>query len=479
MCYFHLFADLNSTISLPSGINRSTITPNHTTTTSINSIINGITVNPLELMFFFFLLAIGIALNISLLLLFLTRHKIASSYHLLANLVSSNCFGCFFLLPQFIFTLFKPDGDIIRSGKWSCEVLQAIEDAWWISQNFTVLLISYERYNYIARPFHQNESPTKVLCNIVGIWCATSALSSMVFTPWVQVTYHPSYKSCKKEWERSLPYSILYTIFTFFIPAFALFYSHIFMLRECYLKTKIINVVSGTIIQGDRTINPDQYAAKCGRNKGNGVVKEPLPNSNNNNSNNNNSLNYQRNLTRDISSAWSRSSSRTGSLNDINAIRKKSIQTKSMRKSVNTTIMIFSTYLLATLPQIILIFFHMSGLKATKNLEHATIIRYSLIITFPYIFGPNTKIIKKELKQMYHRMRCWHSGKITPSLNIDEKDYTDNVVRRDSRRGSFAASRKNSIIKPMDDNLQIPVMPSPVYLIRNGKADKITLPPVQ
>lgn len=431
-------------------------------------------------MFLIFLLFPGLFLNMSLVLLFLTRKKMATPYHLLYNLAVSNCIACLFLLPQLIINLLTSERNIVGGRSWPCEWLETVADAWWIPQNLTIMFISYERYNFVANPFNQNISPSKVFYNIATIWCATLAVMALLFTPWVSASYYPAYKSCRKEWEHSLAYSIFYTSVTFCMPAVALFYSYIYMLRECYLKKKIINVVSSQIIHADRTIYPDQYAATIGRSltlkdvispgTARAVKETPIINRSN-------SVSYARTMipppSRDISSAWSGTSSRTGSSHDISNIRKRSLQTKSMRKSVHTTLLIFGSYLFATLPDLIRICFHMTGKAVSVNLEAATITRYTLIFSFPYIFGPHSKIIKHELRRMYHRARCWRSGRIKPSLNIDEKDYTDNVVRRDSRRESLATSRKNSLSKHVDE-IPLPKIPPVIHFNRTKEGTIVT-----
>lgn len=422
-----------------------TIIMNSTTTTITNSPVNSNnTVVTVKLMLFFLVLFLTEILNTILMLLFITRQKMAKTHYLFVNLTVSNCIACFLVMPYKIGLLLVPPE---RNHYIHCKYFEALSEVWWISQNLTILFMSYDRYKDIAKPFTHNTSTYKVL-KITGIWCTTIATTSLFFTPWVNITYQPVHKSCRKDWGGSVYVSVYYTTITFWVPALVLFSSHIYMLRQCYIKKKLTVVAKQN--SQKRSIYPDQYTANAARSFSFDIIRKNNGKDTYPQLSRSNSANFNRTTAtplKDVGSTWSRTSSRTSSIRENSTLRKWSYQTKSMSKSVHTTVLILGSYLLATLPKLIRICYQMTGHDVSEGLEVTIMTQFTLVFTFPYIFGPHSREINEQIRLMYHRMKCWHSGRIQPSPNIDEKDYTDNVVRLDSRR--------NSMTKPSDE---IPVI---------------------
>lgn len=380
-------------------------------------------VNTIRLMVFFFIFFTGLVGNSSLLLLFATKHKLAVAYHRLLNLAISNSIACFSIL--IFITGLLTSHNIFNVTK-HCVGIEAVTELWWVSQNMSVTCISYSRYRCISKPYQCHENKSRIILNVSLIWGTTFIMAALLFTPSVITTYDENQKMCRRRWESNTPYTIIHVLVSFVLPAFALFFSHVYMLRECYLKQN--SSASGMIFPTERTIHADQYGAAMKRSVSTDWSMFRMAKDGYNNS------------------TYS-STERSSEMSFREIKRKESLNSNSIRKSLKTIVFIFGSYLLACVPQLVVIICYTTGRTVSINLGQATLSRYSLIITFPYIFGLHSRTLRKELLKMCKRLQWWRSNRIVPSLNIDEKDYTNNVMRRDSRRSSLA-SRKNSMNEP-------------------------------
>ena len=391
----------------------------------------------------------GFITNTTLLLLSIYRRR----HYLLLNLAISNYIAVIILTLQIITLTSSQPQSINGAHYMRCDVLLSVTELWWITQNYTLVAISYERYRNVVARQHRGSYDSTCLY-ITCIWLfAIVVVLILVFSSWITMEYDKNVLRCRKTWEKD-DVMLIYSFFSFWIPGFFLTYFRVYMFYESYKKRHSKSRPYSQAANLQRSWSLSSLASlRDLRTAIHGQIRrlsrsESLPAS----------LDWEQNASSSLSSSG-RTSRRDGSdYSSVYRKRKRSLSSTGLKPLI-TTLLILVPYLLASAPETALTYIY-SAEKTNQQIDWMNNFKYLLVAYFPVILCSTDKEVKKGLRKLYRRLQCWRSGRISPVDNIDYNDYRENIMRRDSRRSSMM-SRMNSasVIAAEDPMLATAVIP--------------------
>eukprot|EP00111_Clytia_hemisphaerica_P001966 TCONS_00005535-protein len=419
---------LTETLQTTESFNKSQLNLSTFNTTSFNNSSWNVTAHnshtmkyqELQILVSLVMICAGLVVNTGVILLFVLRRR----NFLLANLAVSNYIGIIVITLHIINTLSPPQPS---DGEHYCKILLSITEFWWISQNFTLLAISYERYKQIADPMPciQDTICRKRYNYVIFIWVVSiAAVLILLKTTWITLKFDTDILRCRKNWELHPVYMMLYSFGSFWMPGFPLMYFHGYMCYKGYkVKQFELRPYSTTTMTRSRSLNSlvslREYLSAA--------VQMPIRR-----------LSRSESLPSGLEDPSGRSDSiySSGSL----SIRKKSI-TQTALKPIFSTLLILLPYLLAAGPEVVLIYIYSKNFHLSQELDLLVKAKYFIVAYFPFILCWTDKKIRKDIRRLTNKLSCCRSTRINP--NIEPEDYRENIIRRDSRRNSMV-SRQNS-----------------------------------
>jgi len=407
----------------------------HNATTELGNTNNEIIFKDLQLAFLLNLQIAGFIMSTMLLLLSATRRR----YYLLLNLAISNYIAVILLTLQII-SLVSPQPQSNNGvHNMPCEVLLSITEMWWMTQNYTLVAISYERYKNVTARQHKG-SCDSVCSRILFIWVVgVVAVLVLLLTPWITIRYDPDVLRCRKIWEKYQGYMLIYSMASFWIPGFFLTYFKVYMFFVSYKKRHSESRPYSQAVNLKRSWSSSSLASlRDLRIAMHGKLRrlsrsESLPAS----------LDWERNASSYSPSSGQTSRQDGSDYSSMYQKRKRSLSNTTL-KPLMSTLLILIPYLMASAPETTLIYIYSADIKSNQMLDLMHKFKYLVVVYFPVILCSTDKEVKKGLRKLYRRLRCWRSGRISPTDNIDYSDYRENIMRRDSRRSSMM-SRTNSV----------------------------------
>ena len=110
-----------------------------------------------------------------------------------------------------------------------------------------------------------------------------------------------------------------------------------------------------------------------------------------------------------------------------------STRRNSLYKTIKKSLIVIVTFLIAWFPHVMFIY----GPYNSK-IKIISIFMYVPVLVYPYLFGFRNEKIKKELNKLFYEILYWRDVRqIHPAQHIDERDYSENVSRRNSRSESL------------------------------------------
>ena len=367
----------------------------------------------LQLAFMLVLIITGLFVNTMLIALAVYRKR----YLVLTNMAVSN-YIAIIVLSLRVVNLTQQNGE-----QQPCILLLAITELWWTTQNYTLLVISYQRYKPISNPFR-----AIVTCYerrryvIAAVWLvATLLILILVMTDWVTYKYDAHILRCRKNWEAHPWYTLLYSFVSFIFPGSMLIYFQGYMFYKGY-RIKKMETRSFSTTKIGRSWSFSSVVSLRGLHR----------------------LSHQ---SESLPSGRRLGSFSTQTSSDFNgnlSIRKRKIADSTL-KPLFSTLLIVVPYVLTAGPEIVLMFLYYGHSQPSQEVD--VLMRntkYLIITCFPIIFCANDTKVRKDIRTLTNRLVCCRSKRIKPHLNIDSRDYKENIERRDGRRSSTISQQINN-----------------------------------
>ena len=387
------------------------------------------------------LIIAGLSVNTLLVLLATMRRR----YLLLANVAVSNYIAIITLSLRVVnlWSNNKVDGEDRQ-----CVLIVVVTELWWCSQNYTLLAISYERYRPIANPFQSSlvawrrMAYPKRRCYYVGaIWIITICLVlTFLAKDIVTFEYDSNILRCRKNWEDHRGYTLIYSLVSFLFPGIMFLYFNGFMFYKGY-KTRQMDprlFATGSVA---RSWSFSSLASLRGFITGS---QPPVPSF----SQSGDSLpswksGGKRASGRRLGSFSTQTSILSSTGNQALSSRKRNTTDRTFKPLLSTLLMVVP-YLLATIPEVVLMYLRSE--KQNPSQEVDVIMgsaKFLVVAYFPVVLCATDTKVRRDIRVLVNRT-CFRTGRISPHVNIDSRDYPENIERRDSRRSSVVSQHNNN-----------------------------------
>ena len=297
-----------------------------------------------------------------------------------------NCILLSLTLSNLVFSLFVLTSMLVTVSfnRWSmgdgfCEFVGFVGTWWWVVSVFTLTLLSYERYQVILHPLHNFKYIDMFKINLyLGCGYFLGCIISVLpLFGWSRYRYDSATYVCMVEWRQSSSYDHFFLTFIYWIP----------VIVNGFFYVNITNVAAFHVISIRRqsrvspTVGEDVLARKIMQLKG------------------------------------SRATS---------------------KKAVTTSIIIVGTILICWTPCAVRIY--VLAYDGTLSRITSVIVHFFTCVpsvVYPIYFGFRNHSLKRELKLFYNYLACWYKTEEAVPDTIDERDYPENVSRRNSRTESM------------------------------------------
>ena len=363
----------------------------------------------MQIAFMMILIITGLSVNTMLIVLAVLRRR----YILLSNMAVSNYIAITVLSLRVVNLMLKEPNDGVQHPEPNV-LLLALTELWWTTQNYTLVVISYQRYKLIREPFHASRYITKCYKSvaIAGMW-AVSVILVLVLEggKLISYRYDPNILRYRKDWEDHPWYTIFYFFICFLLPGLMLNYFQGYM----YYKGRKSKRREHRPFR-ERTTS---FSSSMRRHS------------------------HQSESTHNGRRLGSLSTYPSSDLSGILSTRKRKLSDSKL-KPLFSTLLIVIPYILAVVPEVILMFMYSNETSVIP--QEVDIImgntKYLIIAYFPIILCVTDSEVRYNIRRVINKLKCCRSGRIG-NINIDSRDYPENVSRRDSRRNSVVSQQSN------------------------------------
>ena len=389
-----------------------------TTLTMDNSTMSNRTVmyKEIQIAFLMSIITTGLSVNTMLIVLGVLRRR----YMFLSNMAISNYIAITMLSLKVVNLVLgvQQENDGVQQPNDGVQqpnvLLLALTELWWTTQNYTLVVISYQRYKLIREPFHASRYITKCYKSlaIAGMW-AVSVILVLILEGGrlISYKYDPKIRRYRKNWEDNP----LYTIFYFFI---------------CFLLPGLmLNYFQGYMFYKGRKSKRREHRAFRERTTS--------------------FSSSMRRHSHQSESTYYNGSRRLGSLSthpstDLSGIlsTRKGKLSHSKLKPLFSTLLIVVPYIIAVVPEVVLMFMYYQTTQLSQDVDiWMGNTKYLIIPYFPIILCVTDSEVRYNIRKVVNKLKCCRSARVG---NIDSRDYPENVSRRDSRRNSIISQQSNN-----------------------------------
>lgn len=178
------------------------------------------------------IMVFGLFVNMSLLILFFRkRHSLSHSNVLLSSLATSNSIACLLVLPMVLHNIASSPLAMIGMV---CDTFSFLQQLWWISSNYNIFFISYDKWKSVADSYTYSGKMTqrKAVIFISIIWALSIIFAIIIPVSGWTYAYEKDHYFYSLNWNKSILRNIIYVSITFWIPGIVVFTFHMNIIQN-------------------------------------------------------------------------------------------------------------------------------------------------------------------------------------------------------------------------------------------------------